>query len=63
LNVNKANFVKTKKAAQSGGLFCFYKIRGSDNYLLEPALIMAQRKPMVAVAESSAMKRRVPGDR
>ena len=32
-------------------------------YLLEPALIMAQRKPMVAVAESSAMKRRVPGER
>lgn len=31
-------------------------------YLLEPALIMAQRKPMVAVAESCAIKRRVPGD-
>ena len=32
-------------------------------YLFEPGLIIAQRKPMVAVAESSAMKRRVPGER
>lgn len=32
------------------------------DYLFEPALIIAQRKPMVAVAESWAMKRRVPGE-
>ena len=41
------------------------KIRANPwfrHYLFDPALIMAQRKPMVDVEESSAMKRRVPGE-
>ena len=63
------------KATRMGRLHCFkvgnstFRIRSYSinllnprSYLLLPALIIAQRKPMVAVAESWAMKRRVPGE-
>jgi hypothetical protein len=58
LELQTINFHHKKRAVKIEFNGSFFE---EKSYLLVPALIIAQRNPMVEVAESWSIKRRVPG--